>query len=296
MSQIIEELSNRKIIKISNKLCQAQYRIKESTINVFLMLLTEIAMEDTHFRTFDIAVSAIEKKLGKQINRASIDSLCKELTGANIYLPDYGESIALCSQCEKIQEDGGTFLQIKINPELKIYLLDLQFGFTQLNLDHILALNGFYAKRIYMLLKQFSGLSTWRVKLETLYGYLAVPESYQNRYDNFKSRVLTPAIEQIKNLNDKEFDVDYREDKRGSRKVKMLVFKYTKFAKPKKITPGFTKKYSKAKKKRDFDEFRDWVRRNPIDETDLFPNEYGDSEVKNDSALAAIRRLGYDNM
>ncbi len=274
MSEIIEELSNRKIIKISNKLCQAQYRIKESSLNIFLMLLTEIAMEDTYFRNFDIAVSAIEKKLGKQINRASIDSLCKELTGANIYLPDYGESIALCSQCEKIQEDGGTFLQIKINPELKIYLLDLQFGFTQLNLDHILALNGFYAKRIYMLLKQFSGLSTWKVKLETLYSYLAVPQSYQNRYDNFKSRVLTPAIEQIKKLSDKEFDIAYTEDKRGSRKVKMLVFKYTKFAKPKKITPGFTKKLKSEKKKRAFEELKEWVRQNPIDEEYLFPDEH----------------------
>ena len=49
--QIIEELSNRNIIKMSNDLASAQFNIQEVSLNVFMSLLSEITMEDKELKS-----------------------------------------------------------------------------------------------------------------------------------------------------------------------------------------------------------------------------------------------------
>lgn len=246
----INALSKRNIIKLSNNFILSQINIKEISLNIFLMLLSEIDMEDEEFKTYDIALLDIEKKIGKKINRnqKELDKIIQDFLGNNICLYGEDDCISLCGECEIIKEDGILFMRLVINPVLKEELLILESNFTKINLQHILQLKGIYSKRMFMLLKKVAGLGHWKVDLETLHSILNSPKSYK-QYDNFKSRVLTSSMEQINTLNDKEIAVSYSEEKRGSRKVKMLNFKINLIKKTKKKTTSLTDKEAEEKEK-----------------------------------------------
>ncbi len=246
----INTLSERNIIKLSNNFILSQINIKEVSLNIFLMLLSEIDMKDEEFKTYDIPLGLIEEKLGKRINRnqKELDKIIKDFLGNNICL--YGEDncISLCSECEIIKEEGILFMRIVINSALKEELLTLENNFTKINLQHILQLKGIYSKKMFMLLKKAAGLSHWKVDLETLHSIMNLPKSYK-QYDNFKSRVLISSMEQINSLNDKEITVSYSEDKRGSRRVKMLNFSISNIKKKNKKAKGLTDKEAEEKEK-----------------------------------------------
>jgi plasmid replication initiation protein len=253
--ECIDELSDRKIIKISNNMCSAKFKIKETSLNILMILLSEIKMEDKELKTYDISLLSIEKKLNKKFGRVQkrFDTLCNDLTGTNLCLADSTEFIALCSLFELVKEEGAWFIKIKINPVLQDELLNLQEQFTTINIEQFLQLNGLYTKRVYMLMCQVSGLPFWKKQVEDIYTVLMLSDSYR-RYDNFKSRVLNASINQINALPNKEIEVSYSEDKRGSRKVKQLTFKVQKTEERKKkaerrgMTPKERKKQENNEK------------------------------------------------
>ena len=228
--ETIEYLNNRKIIKLSNKLCKANFNINEVSLNVFMTLLTEITREDNELRGFDMPLLQLEKKMNKKLNRKAkyLDTLCKDLTGNNIVLYGETELIPLCSKCELIKEEGTWYLQVKINPLLEEELLNLSSEFTKLNLDLFLAINGGYSKRMYMLIKSYSGLNFWNADLNMLHEILQLPKSYIENFDNFKRKVLNPCLEVLKQPENKEITVSYTVDRKNTKRVKMLNFKIEK--------------------------------------------------------------------
>ena len=230
--EVIEYLSERNIVKISNNLCSAQYKISAVSLNIFLMLLTEISIEDDELKTYDISLLQIEKKLNKKLNRSpkNREKICSDLTGNNLCLVDSNDFMPLCSQCELIKEEGIWFIQIQINPELKEELLNLTREFTKINLTQFLQLSGLKVKRMYMIMCQVSGLPDWKVYLKKLHTILSLTDSYTNTFDNFKTKILTPLLTQINALNNKEIEVSYTVDKKSTRSVKLLNFKVKKVA------------------------------------------------------------------
>lgn len=226
MSRVIENLSNRNIIKISNDFAWAQINIQEVSLNIFLMLLTELDIEDKELPIFDIAILDIEKKLGKKLNRkqSKLDNIIQDFLGKNLQLDNGTEFISLCSECEIIIEKNMLFLRIKINPLLKEEFLNLTKNFTKINLKHILPLRGINVKRMYMILRKMAQLNNWDTQFETLLTMLNSPASHY-KYGNFKAQVLTPSVEQINNLEDKEMTISYTMKAIGARKIKTLEFK-----------------------------------------------------------------------
>ncbi len=244
----INTLSERNIIKLSNNFIRAQINIKEVPLNIFLMLLTEIDMKDEEFKTYDIALVDIEKKIGKKIdkNQKKLDEIIQDFLGNNICLYADDEYISLCSECEIIIEDGILCMRLVINPALKEELLTLENNFTKINLQHILQLRGVYSKRMFMLLKSVARMDNWKVDLEGLRKILSSPPSHR-KYDNFKRRVLS-SMKQINDLNDKEITVSYKEEK-IRKKINALTFKASIIKKIKKKATNLTDKEAKEKEK-----------------------------------------------
>ncbi len=241
MNRIIEEPSQRNVIKISNDLAWAQMNIKEVTINIFFMLLTEIMIEDEELPEFDFAILDIEKKLTKKLNRKRkyLDGIVKDLTEKNIVLYNDTEAIALCKEAEIINEDNILFLRVVLNPFFKDELLNLTREFTTLNLQHLLKLGGVPAKRMYMILKRMKGMGSWKPQVDTLKDILQ-PTQSQQAYKNFKARMLVDPIKQINNLEDKEMTVSFIENKKRN-KVYSIEFIIKGHTKPKIESPKKTK-------------------------------------------------------
>lgn len=108
-------------------------------------------------------------------------------------------------------------------PRMLPYLSLLQGQFTKYKLEHIGKMTSVYAIRLYELLMQWQSVGKREIELDSLKLILQLDEKYQ-RMDNFKARVLDPAIKDI-NLHS-NLNVSWSQRKTG-RNVTHLVFKFS---------------------------------------------------------------------
>jgi plasmid replication initiation protein len=91
-------------------------------------------------------------------------------------------------------------VKLKIDEDLKPYLLDLQENFTRYNLIYTLAMKSQYSTRLYELLKSYQYKKYVIFGIEEL-KRLLFAETY-TRGNNFKQRVLDIATKEINKLGD----------------------------------------------------------------------------------------------
>ncbi|MCU9811099.1 replication initiation protein [Paraclostridium sp. AKS81] len=106
----------------------------------------------------------------------------------------------------------------KIHNLLKEYL---KMGYTPVNVQIWLSLNNSYAQRFYDLLRLWSGTKdTINYKLDEIKELLMLEDKY-SKYNDFKRRVILPAIKELNETG--YFEIDIKENKVG-RKVDSIDF------------------------------------------------------------------------
>lgn len=97
----------------------------------------------------------------------------------------------------------------------------LEVGYTPINMENYISLRNSYAKRMYDLLRLWSGTKTKiSYTLDELKEMLMLENKY-SKYSDFRRKVIEPSI---KELNEsKMFEITYKENKTG-RKVTSLDF------------------------------------------------------------------------
>lgn len=121
----------------------------------------------------------------------------------------------------------------KFNPKDNTYTIELstilydllleymEVGYTPLNLNVLLGLNNFYAQRIYELLRLWSGnKENINYTVDYLRECFDLGDKYP-RYNNFKDRVIEPALESLNSTE--KFKITYEELKVG-RRVDSITF------------------------------------------------------------------------
>jgi len=111
--------------------------------------------------------------------------------------------------------------KVRIEEDLKPYLLQLKKRFIAYNLKYILPLTSTYSVRIYQLLKEYEKLTKRYFTVEELQDILQVPKSYRS-YTNFNAKVLKVAKKELLEHTDIYFTLE--EEKEG-RKVSRLIFR-----------------------------------------------------------------------
>nr|WP_263331007.1 replication initiation protein [Paraclostridium sp. AKS73] len=106
----------------------------------------------------------------------------------------------------------------KIHNLLKEYL---KMGYTPVNVQIWLSLNNSYAQRFYDLLRLWSGTKdTINYKLDEIKELLMLEDKY-SKYNDFKRRVILPAIKELNETG--YFEIEIKENKVG-RKVDSIDF------------------------------------------------------------------------
>jgi plasmid replication initiation protein len=118
-------------------------------------------------------------------------------------------------------ESEGT-IDIRFDPFLRPYLLELKREFTSYKLENVVQLKSTYAIRIYELLKQYEKIKERTFLLNDLRKLLGAEEIYP-AYGNFKQRVLVPAQKELKNKTDISFDLEEIKTGRRVTKVKFII-------------------------------------------------------------------------
>lgn len=217
-------MKNRNIVKQDYKLVNAKYKLNTSEIKFIMTALTQINMNDEEFSTYEIKVSELEEKLQAEQNETRLKQFAKQLMSKPLEVPTDTGWIVF-NWFSKIQYvRGQAKFIVRIDGDLKPYLLDLKKRFVQYNLKYILPLTSNYSIRIYQLLKEYEKANKRTFTVDELMDVLQVPTSYK-LYSKFKQAVLQVAEKEL--LEHCDIFFEYEEIKEGKR-VNEILFRIKK--------------------------------------------------------------------
>ncbi|CKF63558.1 Replication initiator protein [Streptococcus pneumoniae] len=149
-----------------------------------------------------------------------LSKITKELLSKVIEIRAGEELIQVSWLSSAIYNRNKGTIDMRFDPLLKPFLLELSSKFTSYRLANVVKLKSTYAIRIYELLKQYEDLKERTISLENLRYYLDAMDVYPN-YANFKQRVLKPSQKELNQKTDISFE--FEEIKLG-RKVQKIRF------------------------------------------------------------------------
>lgn len=197
------------IIKKSNDLITAKYRLTIIQQYVLHNVISQIHMDDTDFKKYEVNVRSIADNHGIDTKNAYryIKKSALELNKQPIIIGDEIEGIALnWFSSVRYNSNRGTLL-VDFHPDLKPYLLQLQGYFTQYENKNIQQFKCVHSLRFYEFLKQKQNLG----KGKEFYIELTIAEIRSmfcfsdNEYKNTKDlrvRVIEPALKEINEQTD----------------------------------------------------------------------------------------------
>ena len=217
------ELSNRNVVKMGHSLNTAKYSLTPVETDIILKMVAEIKNEDEDFKPYSFKVTDLEGYFGKQLNPRSLKKMAQELRRKNltIDLEDGGFLVTGWISSFEYNSKMG-LIELAFDPKLKPYLIQLQDElYLKGDLRNILQLPSEYAKRIYMLLKQWELKGSLEVEIAEWQRILEVPKSMKS-YGHFKTKALDIAERYINEKTD--LTVSY-EPKKTGRAYTHLVWK-----------------------------------------------------------------------
>lgn len=225
------------IIKKSNDLITAKYRLTIIQQYVLHNVISQIHIEDTDFKKYEINVRSIAESHGIDTKNAYryIKKSALELNKQPIIIGDEIEGIALnWFSSVRYNSNRGSLL-VDFHPDLKPYLLQLQSYFTQYENKNIQQFKCVHSLRFYEFLKQKQNLGKGlefyiELTIEDIRSMFCFSENEYKKTNDLKRFVIEPAIKEITNQTDLNIkDVQFLKKGRSIHSVYIV-------AEPKKTT------------------------------------------------------------
>lgn len=214
-------MKKRNIIKQDYHLVNAKYKLNTSEIKFILTALSQIDTDDKDFSQYEIKVSDLEDRLQSEQNETRLKQFAKRLMSKPLEVPT-NDGWVIFNWFSKIQYvKGQSKFIVRIDKDLKPYLLELKERFVKYNLTYILPLTSNYSIRIYQLLKEYEKLTRRTFTVKELQDLLQVPKSLMV-YADFKRKVLHVAEKEL--IENCDIFFEFEEIKEG-RKVNEILFR-----------------------------------------------------------------------
>lgn len=214
-------LQEQRILNIACKRLKPMFLDKNVSMDEFKLLA-----ETKSFELIEIGVSDYlgeystkSKSIYKELEKVATSLYEKEI----IYFDDNDDLTRKRWVITCKYKDRQGKIALKFHPDLVTDLLMFKGNYTQLNYAFMNSVKSFYASRVYELLRQYLIIGERVFELEELRFKLGLADTEYPKYANFKQRVLKPSIEWINNNSD--IDIEFIEDKCGTRSVKKITFK-----------------------------------------------------------------------
>lgn len=297
-TKLSENVSNQiKLIRKSNKLVEARYKFDIWEMRVFVKMLTLIRPEDQDFAQYRINSTEIIHDFGlydngsiyKSIKEGAEKLLTKQVEIERIDEEGRKKRIKanLISSTESfVDENDGTDIILKFDPELRRHLLDLKEKYLTYDVRNILKLTSVYSIRIYELLKQYEGMideakqgyAKRKFSIDELKKVLGIEEGEYLLYGHFKNKIILKAQKDLESETDIRFEIEEEKSSRKIVSIIFLIYRNTKNSKkepkPKKqavanVHSKFNKIYSKVKDYVSADIVENWFKEIPYEQIEV---------------------------
>ena len=208
------------LIVKDNKLINARYSLTVAEMRLFLSMVAQVRRDDKDFKTYRIKISDFVDTLGtssKSIYERAREK-SKQLMERVLEIdePDGKLQLALLSSAKYYSGKG--YVELRFDPALKPYLLQLKEKFTSYDIRYVLKLQSAHSMRIYELLKQYERIGERMIEVDELKAMLNLEGKYRS-YNYFKKRVVIQAQEELAEKSDISFE--FEEIKEGRKVVKL---------------------------------------------------------------------------
>ena len=219
-NEFYENPHNKKVRKANALIQKNRFDLSLQQQKIILFLISQISPFDEDFKQYEFnivdfcKVCGIDYTSGK--NYEDLKAQIKNIADKSMWLKLDDKSETLVRWIEKptIKEKSG-IIQIKLDEDLKPYLIQLRENFTQYDIIYTLCFKSKYTIRLYELIKSIHYQELYEYskeytldEIKTLLG----AETYKT-YQHFKERVLIPSITEINNTSDKY--ISYTPIKKG---------------------------------------------------------------------------------
>jgi hypothetical protein len=189
-----------------NALINARFQFGPLETRLFLHLLANIGRNDTTFGLCRVEVAELLGEMNSQNTYKLVREAVEEFATRTITIeqlsavgrrsrqPDF-VVLPLLSIAQYKGGEGA--VEARFNDAVVPYLLELRDNFTKAQLTELLKLKNPYSHRIYWLLREYSAFGQRVVGLADLKAMLKLGPGY-DRWDNFKTRILDRAQQELK--------------------------------------------------------------------------------------------------
>jgi plasmid replication initiation protein len=218
------EVNRDNFVTKSNKLIEANYKLGVIEQKIILCLASNIQPTDSDFKTYTLPIKEFTRLLGLKGSPKYKDlrDITKELM-QKVFEVRINKKVIQVAWLSFVayNESEGT-IDIRFDPFLRPYLLELKREFTSYKLENVVKLKSTYAIRIYELLKQYEKIQERTFLLKDLRKLLGAEDIYP-AYGNFKQRVLMPAQKELKAKTDISFKLEEIKNGRRVIKIKFII-------------------------------------------------------------------------
>jgi len=214
-----------KIIRKSNALIEASYRLSTNQQKLVVLLASSIKNDDEAFQPYRITVKDFAKLLGinnHNIYRETLEAT-NNLLGQSLLISNDESDLHInwLSSVEYFKENG--VIELCFDPKLKPYFLQLKERFTSYRLQEIIQLKSSFSIRIYELLKQYQKIGFRIFHINELRRILAIEDDKYRLYSNFKNKVLMVAQAELAEKTNIAFDLIEIKEGRKVAKLKFVI-------------------------------------------------------------------------
>jgi len=220
-------MSPKALVVKSNKLVAARQRLSIQEQRLILLLISKIRPEDINFLRYKFQILDLAKFFGlEKSKRIYIDvrKAVRKLMKRVITIDRIDRDIDL-HWIESAEYGQKGFVKIRINQELKPYLLNLKTQFTKYNIGYIVHLRSTYSIRIYELLKRFEYLGEVTFSLDKLKYTLGVDQAEYTLYWNFKNKVIFVAQKELLEKTDITFTFEQIKSGKKVSEIRFIIKK-----------------------------------------------------------------------
>lgn len=218
------QIKENNIVSKSNTLIEANSRLNLVEQKMLLCLASNIEPNDRDFKTYTFPIKQFHNLLGLNgsTKYTELSKITKKLLSKVIEIRAGEELIQVSWLSSAIYNRNKGTIDMRFDPLLKPFLLELSSKFTSYRLANVVKLKSTYAIRIYELLKQYEDLRERTISLENLRYYLDAMDVYPN-YANFKQRVLNPSQKELNQKTDISFEVEEIKLGRKVQKIRFII-------------------------------------------------------------------------
>lgn len=222
------QVLEKTVVKANELIQKSRFNLSLQQQKIVLYLISQISPFDEDFKLYEFSIQQFCKVCGIDFGHyAELKEQIKIIADKSIWiqLPNGKETLLRWIEKPFLNERDGV-IQIRLDADMKPYLLQLKENFTSYELIWTLHFRSKYTIRLYELIKSihFHELEEYErvFSLEELRRLLDA-EKYE-RWVHFRQRVLDPAVQEVNEYSDK--NLKWQPIKRG-RSIERIRFTIT---------------------------------------------------------------------